>query len=59
MATVIIWLMVSGCTEQDVRPADNTTTDAPMNATNDTLNASEQAGSQSVSIPLEKPPFID
>ena len=59
MAAVLIGLVVSGCTEQDVRPADNTTTDAPANATNDTLNASEQAGSQSVLIPLEKPPFID
>ena len=59
MATVLIGLMVSGCTEQDVRPANDTTTDAPANATNDSLNASEQAGSQSISIPLRKPPFID
>ena len=59
MATVLIVLMASGCTEQDVRPVDDITTDAPANATNDTLNASEQAGRQSVSIPLEKPPFID
>ncbi|CAD7768750.1 hypothetical protein FHEFKHOI_01776 [Candidatus Methanoperedenaceae archaeon GB50] len=59
MATVLIGLMMSGCTEQDVRPSDDNITDAPANATNDTLNASEQAGSQSVSIPLQKPPFID
>ena len=59
MATVLIGLMVSGCTEHAVRPANDTTTDAPANETNDTLNASEQAGSQNVLIPLEKPPFID
>ena len=59
MTTVLIGLVVSGCTEQDVRPANDTTTDAPANATNDTLNASERACNQSVSIPLQKPPFID
>ncbi len=59
---VLIVLAVSGCTENGTQMADNNTTDAPANVTdNATANASEQdhVGRQSVSIPLERPPFIE
>jgi PBP1b-binding outer membrane lipoprotein LpoB len=60
MVIVIIVLAISGCTENDIQTVNNTT-DAPANTTNATANASEQeyAESQSVSIPLERPPFIE
>ncbi len=58
MVIVLIGLVLSGCTEHGVQ-TDNNTTDACVNATNATANASEHVGSQSVSIPLEKPPFIE
>ena len=60
MAIVLIVLAISGCTENDIQTVNNTT-DAPTNTTNATANASEQgyAESQSVSIPLERPPFLD
>ena len=58
MAIVLIVLAISGCTENDIQTVNNTT-DAPANTTNATANASEHAGSQGVSIPLEKPPFIE
>ncbi len=59
---VLIGLAVSGCTENNTRTADNNSTDAPANVTdNATANASGQdpVGRQSVAIPLEKPPFIE
>ena len=59
---VLIGMAVSGCTENSTRMADNNSTDAPANMTdNATANASEQdhAGRQSVAIPLERPPFIE
>lgn len=60
MAIVFIGLMLSGCVEDGAQPADNNTTDAPANVTdNATANTSEPAESRSVSIPLEKPPFIE
>ena len=51
-------LVLSGCIEHDIQ-TDNNTTDACMNATNATANVSEDADGQSVSIPLEKPRFIE
>jgi hypothetical protein len=59
MAIVLIGLAISGCTEDGIRTVDNNTTDAPANTTNATANASRHEKSQSVSIPLEKPPFIE
>jgi PBP1b-binding outer membrane lipoprotein LpoB len=58
MVIVLIGLVLSGCTEHGVQ-TDNDTTDTCMNATNATANASENVSSQSVSIPLEKPRFIE
>jgi len=55
---VLIGLALSGCTEQGIQTVNNTT-DAHANTTNATANASEHAESRSVSIPLEKPPFIE
>ena len=55
---VLIGLVLSGCIGDGVQTVNNTT-DACVNATNTTTNASEHAGSQSVSIPLEKPRFIE
>ncbi len=60
MAIVLIVLAISGCTENGAQIAENNTTDAPANVTdNVTANASEHVGSQSVSIPLERPPFLE
>jgi len=60
MAIVLIVLAISGCTEDGTQMAENNTTDAPANVTdNVTANASEHVESQSVSIPLERPPFIE
>ena len=61
MAIVLIGLVLSGCIEDSVRIADdNNTTDAPANVTdNVTANVSEPVESRSVSIPLERPPFIE
>ena len=60
MAIVLTVLAISGCTENGARIAENNTTDAPANVTdNVTANASEHAESQSVSIPLERPPFLE
>ena len=60
MAIVFIVLAISGCTENDIRTVNNTT-DTPANTTNATANASEKeyAENQSVSILLERPPFIE
>jgi len=55
---VLIGLVLSGCTEHEIETVNNTA-DTCMNATNTTTNASEYVGNQSVSIPLEKPPFIE
>ena len=60
MAIVLIVLAISGCTENGAQIAENNTTDAPANVTdNVTANASEHLERQSVSIPLERPPFIE
>jgi len=60
MAIVLIVLAISGCTENGAQMAENNTTDAPANVTdNVTANASEYAESQSISIPLERPPFLE
>ena len=60
MAIVFIGLAISGCTENGAQIAENDTTDAPANVTdNATANASEHVERQSVSIPLERPPFIE
>jgi len=60
MAIVLIVLAISGCTENGAQMAENNTTDAPANVTdNVTANASEHAESQSISIPLERPPFLE
>ena len=60
MAIVLIVLAISGCTENGAQIAENNTTDAPANVTdNVTANASEHVESQSVSIPLERPPFLE
>ncbi|PXF56626.1 MAG: hypothetical protein C4B59_16605 [Candidatus Methanogaster sp.] len=60
MAIILIVLAISGCAENGVRTADNNATDAPANVTdNVTANASEHVERQSVSIPLERPPFIE
>ena len=55
---VLIGVVLSGCVEDGVQTVNNTT-ETCMNATNNTTNESEHVGSQSVSIPLEKPPFIE
>lgn len=55
---VLIGLALSGCTEHDIQTVNNTT-DAHANTTNATANVSDGADSQSFSIPLEKPPFIE
>ncbi len=55
---VLIGLVLSGCIEDGIQTVDNTT-ETRMNTTNTTMNASEHVGSQSVSIPLEKPRFIE
>ena len=60
MAIVLIVLAISGCTENRAHIAENDTTDAPANVTdNVTANASEHVERQSVSIPLERPPFLE
>ena len=60
MAIVLTALAISGCTENGVQMAENNTTDAPANVTdNVTANASEHVERQSVSIPLERPPFLE
>ena len=60
MAIVLIVLAISGCTENGAQMAENNTTDAPANVTgNVTANASEHLERQSVSIPLERPPFLE
>ena len=60
MAIVLIVLAISGCTEDGAQMAENNTTDAPANVTdNVTANASEHVERQSVSIPLERPPFLE
>jgi len=60
MAIVLTGLVLSGCIEDGVRMADdNNTADAPANVTdNVTANESEPVERRSVSIPLERPPFI-
>jgi outer membrane murein-binding lipoprotein Lpp len=60
MAIVLIVLAISGCIENDVQTVNNNTTDVPANVPdNVTTNASEHVESQSVSIPLERPPFLE
>ena len=60
MAIVLTVLAISGCTEDGAQIAENNTTDAPANVTdNVTANASEHEVGQSVSIPLERPPFLE
>jgi len=60
MAIVLTVLAISGCTENGAQMAENNTTDAPANVTdNVTANASEHVESRSVSIPLERPPFLE
>ena len=60
MAIVLIVLAISGCTENGAQIVENNTTDAPANVTgNVTANASEHLERQSVSIPLERPPFLE
>jgi len=57
---VLVGLVLSGCVENGIRTADNNATDASANVTdNVTANASGHGESRSVSIPLEKPPFIE
>ena len=58
MVIVLIGLVLSGCIEDGIQTVNNTT-ETCMNVTNTTTNASEHVGSQSVSIPLEKPRFIE
>ena len=58
MVIVLIGLVLSGCTEHEIETV-NDTADTYTNVTNATANASSTADSQSVSIPLEKPPFIE
>ena len=60
MVIVFTVLAISGCTENGAQIAENNTTDAPANVTdNATANASDHVGRQSVSIPLERPPFLE
>ena len=62
IVVVLVGLVLSGCIENGVQVADDNTTDASANVSdNVTANASEQdhAERQSVSIPLERPPFIE
>ncbi len=57
---ILIGLAISGCIENGAQPADNNTVDAPTNVTgNVTANASEHVECRSVSIPLERPPFLE
>jgi len=58
MVIVLMGLVLSGCIEDGTQTV-NGTTDTCMNATNTTTNVSEHVGNQSVSIPLEKPRFIE
>ena len=58
MAIVLVSLVLSGCTENGIQTVNNTT-DTCMNTTNANANVSEHEESQGVSIPLEKPPFIE
>ena len=60
MTIILTGLALSGCIEDGVRMADdNNTADAPANVTdNVTANESEPVERRSVSIPLERPPFI-
>ena len=63
MATVVIGLAISGCTEESIRTVNNTT-DIETNATNAAVNTSEQAGNTttpanndfSLIYNLEEPP---
>ena len=55
---ILIGLVLSGCIEDGVQTVNNTT-ETDINATDTTTNASEHVGSQSVSIPLERPRFIE
>ena len=60
MAIILTVLAISGCIENGAQMAENNTTDAPANVTgNVTANASEHVERQSVSIPLERPPFLE
>ncbi|MEA1894540.1 MAG: hypothetical protein U9N36_04905 [Euryarchaeota archaeon] len=60
MVIVLIVLAISGCIENGAQTVDNNTTDTLANVTgNATANASEHVGRQGVSIPLERPPFIE
>jgi len=60
MAIVLTVLAISGCTENGAQIAENNTTDAPANVTgNVTANAPEHVERQSISIPLERPPFLE
>ena len=59
MAIILTVLAISGCIENGAQMAENNTTDAPANTTNATANASEHVERQSVSIPLERPPFLE
>ena len=57
MAIVLTGLVLSGCIEDDAQMADDNNT---ANVTdNVTANVSEPVESRSVSIPLERPPFIE
>ncbi|KAF5416403.1 MAG: hypothetical protein C5S48_03140 [Candidatus Methanogaster sp.] len=63
MATVLIGLVISGCTEESIRTA-NDTTDIETNATNAAVNTLEQTGNTttptnndfSLIFNLEEPP---
>ena len=63
MATVLIGLVTSGCTEQSIQTVNNTA-DIETNATNAAVNTSEQAGNTttpanndfSLIFNLEEPP---
>ena len=63
MATVLIGLAISGCTEESIQTV-NDTTDIETNATNAAVNTSEQAGNTttpanndfSLIFNLEEPP---
>jgi len=60
VAIVLTVLAISGCTENGAQISENDATDAPANVTgNVTANASEHLERQSVSIPLERPPFLE
>ena len=61
MTIILTGLVLSGCIEDGVRMAgNNNTADAPANVIdNVTANESEPVDRRSVSIPLERPPFIE